>query len=314
MKKSFLLGNGMSFSAAQLFPIVPVRKTAVAIFTFLLTVLSASSLFSCDIELTVRKGKMLFSIKNPSGNAGDVYTWTMTGGIDAGGSGGTGAAPVAAEVALANNTYSTFTWKVNGSNCYSKKVRVKFVCETPGFTTLLDAENCIVKFNPYSNPPVIKDHCWDFGDGTPEAYTPNTSHTYPEPGGIYNVSHTTVEWTGQEFTVDQCAEALVVDCSGLNPPPVTPTDEAIASGNSVVKIYPNPASDWMQVETTGFSSSPTLARWYSITGALMMEQSWPENQTANRFDISNLPDGHYVMEVVCADGSKKNKQLVKAGN
>lgn len=314
MKKSFLLGNGTPFSAVQLFPIVPVRKTVAAIFTMLLTVLAVSPLLSCDIELTVRKGKMLFAIKNPSGNASDVYTWTMTGDVDAGGSGGTGAAPVAAEVTLVNNTYSTFTWKINGTNCYSKKVRVKFVCESPAFTTVLDAENCLVKFNPYSNPQVVKDHCWNFGDGTPEAYTFNTSHTYAQPGGTFSVSHTTVEWTGQEFTIDQCTEIIDVDCIQLNPPPVSPTDEASASGSWIVKIYPNPASEWMQVETEGFTASPTLARWYSITGALMMEQSWPENQTAVRFDIGNLPDGHYVMEVVCADGSKKNKQMVKAGN
>lgn len=312
MKKSFLSGNGTPFSTDQLSFMVPAQKTVAAFFTFLFAMLFASSLFSCDIELTVRKGKMIFSLKDPSGNASDVYTWSLTGGIDAGGSGGTGAAPVAAEVTLVNNTYSTFTWKVNGSNCYSKKVRVKFVCETPAFTTLLDAENCIVKFNPYSNPQVVKDHCWNFGDGTEEAYTPNASHTYPEPGGIYSVSHTTVEWNGLEFTIDQCTEVTDVDCTQLNPPPVSPTDEATASGT--VKIYPNPASDWMQVETDGFNSAPVQARWYSITGVLMMEQSWPENQSVVRIDLGNMPDGHYVMELVCADGSKANKQVVKAGN
>jgi hypothetical protein len=53
----------------------------------------------------------------------------LTGGIDAGGNAGTGAAPAPAEVPLANNTYSTFVWKVNGVTCCTKKVRVKYVCE-----------------------------------------------------------------------------------------------------------------------------------------------------------------------------------------
>jgi hypothetical protein len=68
--------------------------------------------------------------------------------------------------------------------------------------------------------------------------------------------------------------------------------------DSVIKIYPNPAKDFFKIYlSVKMNYKATL---YDAKGVLIMEQS-----NDSHFDVSNLSDGFYLLEVIDIDSNKK---------
>lgn len=76
--------------------------------------------------------------------------------------------------------------------------------------------------------------------------------------------------------------------------------------HTALKVYPSPATDYINVKAEGLIE----IRLYNTLGRfLSMDQSW--NTTGNeRFDISDLPRGNYILHALFKDGTIQYKHVV----
>ncbi len=73
-----------------------------------------------------------------------------------------------------------------------------------------------------------------------------------------------------------------------------------------VSIYPNPATDFLNVESKSLTFS--TVRIYSLTGQLVMSF---DGLNTNSVDVSALKSGHYILNIVTEFGTIKKKFLKK---
>ena len=71
---------------------------------------------------------------------------------------------------------------------------------------------------------------------------------------------------------------------------------------SLLKVYPNPSSDYINFEADTEIQNIAV---YNLIGQLFV------NSNLNKVDISRLPNGTYIVEVVLIDGQKKYSKIVK---
>jgi hypothetical protein len=78
---------------------------------------------------------------------------------------------------------------------------------------------------------------------------------------------------------------------------------SVASINGYeLSIYPNPVRDQLFVSYQGVSQN-VLVQCYSLTGALVIQETIQVGQSSNSINVSELPVGMYVMQLV-VDGEK----------
>jgi hypothetical protein len=147
------------------------------------------------------------------------------------------------------------------------------------------------EFNFSNASTFATDYLWDFGDGfTSTLFEP--THIFIE-NGFYNVS----------LTASNCLDAdvtsLVVE--------VTELPSAISNESaSKFVIYPNPADDILMIE-----SSYTDATQFEIVdylGRKVLQEVIVSDKTT--INISNLPQGVYLIQFFVGDQSAYKQQLV----
>jgi len=89
----------------------------------------------------------------------------------------------------------------------------------------------------------------------------------------------------------------------VNPKTVT-SNQKLADGAGKILLYPNPASQYIQILFPGNYDAIDLIKIYSITGTAIDEKTFTENQESLRFDISQLKNGIYFMEI--SSGNQRN--------
>lgn len=72
--------------------------------------------------------------------------------------------------------------------------------------------------------------------------------------------------------------------------------------NSGLKIYPNPASDFITIETISEIKNINI---YNLMGQLVI------NSTSNKVDVSTLSMGTFLMEFTSSEGQKSYRKIVK---
>jgi len=82
------------------------------------------------------------------------------------------------------------------------------------------------------------------------------------------------------------------------------SNESLISDSKDLRLYPNPASQYLQVLVPKKYSTIDLIKIYSITGTAIDDKTFPENQESLRFDISQLKNGIYFMEI--SSGNQRN--------
>jgi hypothetical protein len=70
----------------------------------------------------------------------------------------------------------------------------------------------------------------------------------------------------------------------------------------MLKVYPNPTSDYINIETVTTIKELTV---YNILGQLVI------HSTVNKVDVSGLPNGTFIVEVLLNDGQKRYSKIVK---
>lgn len=76
-------------------------------------------------------------------------------------------------------------------------------------------------------------------------------------------------------------------------------DSSLGSG---LKVYPNPASDYITVETV---SELRHIKIYNMVGQLVLHSD------SKKVDISNLPDGTFLLEATSNEGRKSIRRIIK---
>jgi plastocyanin len=82
------------------------------------------------------------------------------------------------------------------------------------------------------------------------------------------------------------------------------SNESLINDSKNIRLYPNPASQYIQVLVPKTYSAIDLIKIFSITGEAIDEKTFPENQESLRFDISQLKNGIYFMEI--SAGNQRN--------
>lgn len=84
----------------------------------------------------------------------------------------------------------------------------------------------------------------------------------------------------------------------------TTSSEDLAANSKTIRLYPNPASQYIQVQVTPDYSAIISAKVYSVTGSIVDEKVFSGNQESLRYDISQFKKGIYFMEI--SSGNQRN--------
>ena len=124
----------------------------------------------------------------------------------------------------------------------------------------------------------INVYTWDFGGSTSNLQNPD--YTFPVPD-YYNVTLTATSDLGCTSSITQLVTAI----------------DIIELDNRNFHIFPNPANDFIQIE----SNFHTVGRITDVTGRILTENFIIQANQVTSFDVSNLATGYYFLESVDGD-------------
>ena len=77
-----------------------------------------------------------------------------------------------------------------------------------------------------------------------------------------------------------------------------------------IRVFPNPATDYLSIESADAPAQPMRLRCYDTQGRLMQEQAHPRDVRSYTMDVSGLPVGYYLLEIGLDDGSRVVEKVV----
>ncbi|OJU73730.1 MAG: hypothetical protein BGO09_06380 [Bacteroidetes bacterium 47-18] len=142
------------------------------------------------------------------------------------------------------------------------------------------------------NPEYVTSVAWDFGDGSPLSYLLNPTHSFPRNGN-YTVRLVTYSACGSS------SDTTTVHITGLS----------VADNNysHQVKVYPNPANDFVNIELATATYIRDI-QVVDVTGRTV--QHIKDLKTHNtKVSTRELPAGIYVLIVATADGLSYRQKI-----
>jgi hypothetical protein len=131
-------------------------------------------------------------------------------------------------------------------------------------------------------------YTWDFGGSTSNLQNPD--YTFPTPG-YYDVTLTATSDLGCTNSITQLVTAI----------------DIIELDNRSFHIFPNPANDFIQIE----SNFHTVGRITDVTGRILTENFIIQANQVTSFDVSNLATGYYFLESVDVDTVLRERFVVE---
>jgi hypothetical protein len=216
---------------------------------------------------------------------------------------------------LTNNAPGAFplgttpvTWVVsdnsgNTASCIQLVTVVDSI--NPNITVPSNQIRCVdVGYNTYTvvstefNSLSASDNC--LLDSISYILTGATSGSSPTPltGTHFNIGITTVTWTATDAAGNTATASFTVTvntCFGM-------TEN---SNNSIIHIFPNPASDKITIDFTDRQHSNLYI--YNIVGQLVLSKEL--DNARKEIDISTLPTGLYSIKVTGADWTVQKKMI-----
>jgi PKD repeat protein len=203
---------------------------------------------------------------------------------------------------------------------YTVTITDLFGC-TATENVVISAGNCSAQFNiipdtlpqhylaiNMANGAAPLTYSWNWGDGTPNDFTPFPSHTYAT-AGYYTICLSIADANG--CTNTYCNSLYLQKTSGVIyvsvvPPVPTGISEFISSLS--YSIYPNPAADFITiVSPTKVVQSPFTI--YNITGEQVLSTILTSQKSA--IDISVISNGIYITELQNGTSNPRQKLLIE---
>lgn len=131
---------------------------------------------------------------------------------------------------------------------------------------------------------------WDFGDGNTNSSSSIPSHTYVTPGLFYNVTLIVTNSCEEKDTLSATLQSLSVGESNIQ----------------TFKVYPNPASELLNVESINYEGENLRYSIYNILGALMRSDYLVNDEPA-QIEISDLNSGIYFLKIESSKGIRTVK-------
>jgi len=131
-------------------------------------------------------------------------------------------------------------------------------------------------------------YTWNFGTSTSNLQNP--SYTFPIPG-YYDVTLTATSDLGCTSSITQLVTAI----------------DIVELDNRSFHIFPNPATDFIQVE----SNFHAIARITDVTGRILTENFIIQANQVTNFDISTLSTGFYFLESINGDTIFRERFVVE---
>lgn len=94
------------------------------------------------------------------------------------------------------------------------------------------------------------------------------------------------------------------------PAPIVGTKEPLQESPASARIWPNPASHWVNVEIADTSGPSVVLRVLGADGKLWTERRLPPDKRM-MLNIENLPAGVYIVEFLSPDGARQVRKLMK---
>ncbi|MEQ8520713.1 MAG: PKD domain-containing protein, partial [Vicingaceae bacterium] len=131
-------------------------------------------------------------------------------------------------------------------------------------------------------------YSWDFGDGNTSTDM-NPQHLYAATG-TYNVCLTSTGECGSDQT---CQDVMVSDYVGINS----------LNGENAVNIYPNPASDVVNINVSGVAGSVLNIEVSNIAGQVILTRQLNDfnGSATTELDISDLNKGVFLVKIYTED-------------
>ena len=145
-------------------------------------------------------------------------------------------------------------------------------------------------------------------------YNANAQRLSPEivssVGATYQGASMQIDWTLGELAVTTLQNSTQQVTQGFHQPvySVTSIHELTVEAGQI-KVYPNPASDFVNIEIEPEYLGKTELTLYSMQGQRLYRQSI--NQITERMSIRHLPPGTYILMVKHADGRRLSQRIVK---
>ncbi len=129
----------------------------------------------------------------------------------------------------------------------------------------------------------------------------NLLYTYPNPlpGEIYNITgpvyYAYAEYRIEPRNINDVEWVSGISASNLNA--------------STVKIYPNPANEFITIDGT-FTGNEAI-QIHSLQGRMLLQTKLSGVQTSIQFDVSALPAGMYMLHIIGNEGAISKKWVKK---
>jgi PKD repeat protein len=139
-------------------------------------------------------------------------------------------------------------------------------------------------------------YTWDFGDGYPQVPGFNIHHQYAT-SGVYTVTLIATSPCGVSI-LQQTIEVVVSGVATGEP-----------QGLGIVRLFPNPASDWLTVDCSHATAQPVEIQIFDAGGKLVFEQN--ENlERVEKIEFGEIASGIYQIAVRFEKG-KFTRQVIR---
>lgn len=108
----------------------------------------------------------------------------------------------------------------------------------------------------------------------------------------------------------QCDPHAAMGMAGqvvVNPKITTSTNLLVEK--DAIRLFPNPATQFIEVQTSSTFGAVTFIKIYAITGSLIVQKELSNDSELKRLDVSNLKNGIYFIEINSSNNSVTLKFL-----